>query len=167
MREAPSRRAVSATSMATLPPPTTATRLPIDTPCPIATSRRNSHPQSTPSLSRPSRGIRADDEAPTARNTASCWALMSLMVRSFPTTVLPLKVTPMSMITLRSRPRRCSGNRYCGMPLSHHAAGSGKTVIQGHGVSQRGKVICGSETGRTGSHDADALASGLGTFLVL
>ena len=69
---APCRRATRATSMATLPPPMTATRLPWVGDSPVEfTSLRYSTPHKTPAASAPGTGRRMESWVPTPRKTAA------------------------------------------------------------------------------------------------
>ena len=69
---APSRRAVRAASMATLPPPTTTTRLPVRSAgSPRRTARRNSTPPLTPARSSPGTSRRVERGVPVASRMAS------------------------------------------------------------------------------------------------
>ena len=69
---APCRRATRATSMATLPPPMTTTRLPWVGDAPVEfTSLRYSTPHKTPAASAPGTGRRMESWVPTPRKTAA------------------------------------------------------------------------------------------------
>ena len=99
---APKRAAVSATSIATLPPPQTSTSLPICLVMNFLTSTRKFKPncvRCSPSM--PRMGC---FQAPVSRNTVSDAALISSSEMSLPTSVLFLMTTPMPTMALtRSR----------------------------------------------------------------
>ena len=100
-----------ATSIATLPPPTTITSPLKSHPFPRPISRRNSQPQRTPSFSTPAKGIVRLPLAPVAKKIASKSSLSLSRVISSPMVVFPLNVTPNSRISLISLSSLSSGNR--------------------------------------------------------
>ena len=113
---APSRHVVRATSMAVLPPPTTAI-VPLIGAGRSLSSGRNSAPWTTPSvLNSPGSFIGLPAQAPGPRNTASCPFMRSSSEMSCPTRV-PYRISaPARQMYSTSRSTTSSGRRYEGIP---------------------------------------------------
>jgi hypothetical protein len=108
---APSLRAHRAASIAVLPPPMTATRLPTFTGLPAFTSRRKSIPESTSGWSSP--GMRSARllHAPTARMTASYCLRSCSRVTSFPRATPVRSFAPRLSTSVTALSRTAAGSR--------------------------------------------------------
>ena len=163
---APTLSATRAQSTATLPPPTTSTRLPL-TPASFfqLPALRNSSAPMTPSASDPGIGMMRLSCRPVAISTASYSPMRWSMGTSSPMAVLSRRSMPMVTRSSTSCLMMSRGSRYAGTPENSAPPGWWSFSYTVTAVAQPHQVVGRGQAARPAADDRDGLLARLGQRL--